>query len=355
MNGASRKREALFENIRFAQYTKQNFHKSTGNYGQFVINHVQYTLDYYRGRLPSRQEGARSSVADEAIQVSVIIPTYNRKALLMRSVQSVLDQNGVTLEVIVVDDGSDDGTPEALEALNDARVRVIRAAHGGACAARNLGIDAARGKYIAFQDSDDVFLPGKLSRQMAVLEESGADAVFCRFRRVADGAATLIPPDGVKPGPVTHEKLLFENLVSTQTILGTRASLAATRFDERYPRLQDWEMVLRYTQRFRLVYHDDVLVEVYEQPDSISRRPEKAMAALRMLLATYRGEYRRDEAALLHMRDMMQLMAIDCGETIWRDCLGMLSPHVSLAANISLARRGLTQLGHALLDRRKQS
>lgn len=294
-------------------------------------------------------------MTDETIQVSVIIPTYNRRALLLRSVQSVLDQTGVTLEVIVVDDGSTDGTPDALEALNDPRVRVIRAAHGGACAARNLGLDAARGRYVAFQDSDDVFLPGKLARQVAVLERTGADAVFCRFRRVADGTASLIPGDEVRPGPITHEMLLLENQASTQTILGTRASVADVRFDERFPRLQDWELVLRYTQRYRLVYHDDVLAEVYEQPDSISRRPEKALAALRMLLAAYRREYRRDEAALMRMRDMMQLMANACGTTIWRECLTMLSPHISLAANADLARRALTQLGHALLDRRKRS
>lgn len=286
-------------------------------------------------------------------QVSVIIPTYNRRELLLRSVRSVLAQAGVTLEVIVVDDGSDDGTVEAVEAMGDDRVRCVRASHGGACAARNIGLREARGQYVAFQDSDDVFRPGKLATQVRQLTESGADAVFCRFCRHVDEAETLIPGDETAPGAITHEALLMGNKVSTQTILGTRASLLDTSFDERFPRLQDWELVLRYTQKYRLIYFDDVLVDVYEQADSISRAPEKALAALRMLFARYRAEYRQSGERVLSMLDALQIAANGCGGNIWRECAALLSPRAGMKANLIVLRRLAGQLYHRIKDGKK--
>ena len=95
--------------------------------------------------------------------VSVIIPTYNRRALLGRAVDSALKQTERDIEVIIADDGSTDGTEALFAGETDPRVRYCRLPHAGACAARNAGIDLARGKYIAFLDSDDVWRPDKLA------------------------------------------------------------------------------------------------------------------------------------------------------------------------------------------------
>lgn len=110
--------------------------------------------------------------------VSVILPTYNRGYVLKRAVDSVLAQTYSNLELIVIDDGSTDNTQELLGSYNDPRLKiVIPGKNGGAAAARNRGLEVARGEYIAFQDSDDEWLLEKLERQIAHLEANPEAAV----------------------------------------------------------------------------------------------------------------------------------------------------------------------------------
>jgi len=104
-------------------------------------------------------------------RVSVIIPTYNRAATLGRAIDSALEQTIDDLEVVVVDDGSTDDTESVLAAYEDPRVRtIIHATNQGANVARNTGLEHVRGEYVAFLDSDDVWHPAKLERQLAALE-----------------------------------------------------------------------------------------------------------------------------------------------------------------------------------------
>jgi glycosyltransferase involved in cell wall biosynthesis len=133
--------------------------------------------------------------------VSVIIPTFNRAHCIARSIESVLGQTFVDIEVIVIDDGSTDGTAEVLTPFGS-RIRIIRCANGGVAAARNRGIRAARAKWIAFQDSDDVWHPEKLERQLRCLEKYGMKVCFSRcvagngdlFTDVEEIASTIIEP-----------------------------------------------------------------------------------------------------------------------------------------------------------------
>lgn len=110
--------------------------------------------------------------------VSVVIPTYNRATTISRAIQSVLDQTYRDLEVIVVDDGSTDSTQEILRGF-DGRIKVIRQANAGPSSARNCGIKAARGDIVAFLDSDDVWLPSKLERQVEMLMREGRGMPCC--------------------------------------------------------------------------------------------------------------------------------------------------------------------------------
>ncbi|MFC7193467.1 glycosyltransferase family 2 protein [Halosimplex aquaticum] len=121
-------------------------------------------------------------------QVSVIIPTYNRATLVKRAIQSVLNQTFKDFELIIVDDASDDETPEVIDSINDARLEYIRHdlnRHGGA--ARNTGIKYASGKYIAFLDDDDEWYPTKLERQVerfeTVSNEIGSFIAGARYIR----------------------------------------------------------------------------------------------------------------------------------------------------------------------------
>lgn len=105
--------------------------------------------------------------------VSIIIPTYNRSKTIKRSINSVLYQTYDDFEIIVIDDGSSDGTDKVIKEFNDSRIKYVRhELNRGASAARNTGIKLSRGKYIAFQDSDDVWVPDKLEKQMNVFKSS---------------------------------------------------------------------------------------------------------------------------------------------------------------------------------------
>lgn len=123
--------------------------------------------------------------------ISVVLPAYNRRNTVRKAVESVLNQTERDIECIVVDDASTDDTAGVLTEISDSRLRIIRLTeNSGACHARNVGVQAAKGEYIAFQDSDDCFHPDKLERQLAFLQETGADVVFLRhepYLRAADG------------------------------------------------------------------------------------------------------------------------------------------------------------------------
>ncbi|MBI2073614.1 MAG: glycosyltransferase family 2 protein [Gemmatimonadetes bacterium] len=119
--------------------------------------------------------------------VSVIIPTYNRLEYLKKALITVQAQSLGNWELTIVDDGSSDGTAEYVESLGDSRVRVERREHSGNPARiRNVGVRRSRGRYVAFLDSDDLWEPSKLERQVAAMAESGCRWSYTRFDMIDD-------------------------------------------------------------------------------------------------------------------------------------------------------------------------
>lgn len=118
--------------------------------------------------------------------VSIIIPTFNRAATIGRAVESALSQTYHPTEIIVVDDGSTDQTPEALRQFGDA-IRVVKQVNAGPSAARNRGVAHARGEIIAFLDSDDDWLPEKLERQLRLMRDQRLPCCICNASLTADG------------------------------------------------------------------------------------------------------------------------------------------------------------------------
>ena len=154
------------------------------------------------------------------IPVSVIIPTYNRAALVKEAVASVLAQTWREFELIVVDDGSTDDTPEAL-APYASRIRLLRRENrGGVSAARNAGMAAARGEWLAFLDSDDLWLPEKLARQMAYLA-AHPDAAWCQTEEtwVRRGVRLKQPPTHRKIGGRIFFQSLERCMVSPSAVI----------------------------------------------------------------------------------------------------------------------------------------
>ena len=140
----------------------------------------------------------------EHIAVSVIVPIYNTKPWLEECVQSILAQKASfpePYEVILVDDGATDGCGELCDALaaRDDRIRVIHQENQGLSAARNTGIDAARGRYYAFVDSDDILRPDYLKKLYDACEAHDAYMAVCAVEDVAEDGASLDPPSYTDP------------------------------------------------------------------------------------------------------------------------------------------------------------
>ena len=183
--------------------------------------------------------------------VSVIIPTYNRAWVLKEAVDSVLAQEFGDFELIVVDDGSTDATAELLAAYAD-RVRVLRQTNRGVSAARNAGIAAARGKLIAFLDSDDLWLPGKLGRQVEFFN-SHAGVLIGQTEE-------LWVRNGLRVNPgCRHRKrngIIFEPslelcLVSPSAGMVRRELFDQVGlFDESLPACEDYDLWLRVSCRY---------------------------------------------------------------------------------------------------------
>jgi glycosyltransferase involved in cell wall biosynthesis len=188
--------------------------------------------------------------------VSIIIPTYNRAATIAVSVASALAQTYQPIEVIVVDDGSDDDTASALSDYAD-RIRLIRQKNAGPSAARNRGVAESRGDIIAFLDSDDAWLPDKIRRQVELMEQAGADMTCCVCNaeiRGIDGkitgssfeAAGLNP--AVKRGRWLNpsEFLATGFLLFNQVVAVRRTAFNAVGgFDPKLRLLEDHELALR--------------------------------------------------------------------------------------------------------------
>lgn len=208
--------------------------------------------------------------------VSVIIPTYNREASIRRSIESVLNQTYTDLELIVVDDGSVDGTAAVVKAIDDPRLSYVYQPNGGACSARNRGIELAKGDYIAFQDSDDVWKPDKLRKQMEYLTENDYDLIGCGFVRTN---TTVSAPTSAYA--FTIRNVLTGNRVSTQTMLMKREVASSVRFDTSCKRLQDWDFLIRVTiGGFRIGFLDEVLVDAYYSDNSITLTVKEEEALL---------------------------------------------------------------------------
>ena len=158
--------------------------------------------------------------------VSVVMPLYNAGQLLRRPVESVLAQGHGDLELVVVDDGSSDDSADIVDeyARGDARVRLVRSErNAGVAAARNRAIGLARGRYVAFLDSDDWWHPDKLTRQLATLEACGAAIAYARYQRVAEDGRVLglVEP----PAAVGYRDMLRSNHIGNCTGIYDRKRL----------------------------------------------------------------------------------------------------------------------------------
>ncbi len=246
--------------------------------------------------------------------MTVILPTHNRAQTLGPAIQSVLNQalpSHVTLEVVVVDDHSEEDIAAVVTGLGDRRVRVVENNGApGAASARNVGLANAKGQFIAFQDSDDLWLPGKLQMQWDALAGPGAAAdaapqtdlqasgraAWCYgdMTRTGSNSAPHLAPD-VMPGRIVGPDHDYQvRNIGIQTCLLKRHVVDAVgRFDERFPRFTDLEWLTRVALAFPGTRIGRPLVAYADEtPGSISQRPGAAAEARQLLLQRHGRDVR---------------------------------------------------------------
>ena len=210
------------------------------------------------------------------LQVSVVLPTYNRGWIVAQAVDSVLDQTYGNVELIVVDDGSIDDTPQLLSAYGD-RLRTIRQENRGVSAARNAGIRAAGGDLIALLDSDDAWLPGKVTAQVDFFQAK-PDALICQTEEVWIRNGVRVNPGKRhrKEAGMIFERSLALCLVSPSAVMMRRSLLDEVGlFDESLPACEDYDLWLRIAWRYPIHLIDQpLIVKRGGHADQLSRMPE---------------------------------------------------------------------------------
>jgi glycosyltransferase involved in cell wall biosynthesis len=214
----------------------------------------------------------------EMESVSIIIPAYNAETYLKEAVDSALSQTYNEREVIIVDDGSTDRTPRILADYGHS-VRVIRQANRGSPAACNAGVAAARGTWISFLDADDVWLPGKLARQIEACRDTGishTDSVC-----FGDSLAGEVRRSSFEPpysGRILKE-LLVRNFITKSTVMMRRDLFQQYGgFDETFVGVEDWPFWLKVCAEHELGYLPEAVVRYRVHRESKSMKARKMLA-----------------------------------------------------------------------------
>ncbi len=271
--------------------------------------------------------------------VSVVIPARNAEATIVRAVQSVLAQTCSPDEIVVVDDASTDGTIRAARRCGPVRI-VALGRHGGAGAARNAGVRAAEGAWVAFLDADDEWLPEKLEKQRQRIEpHSDQSVIFCGSEEFSEDGTSL--GDTMRGAPVdcsslAWKSLLRRNFIATPTAMVPRdLFLQLGGFDQRLIVAEDQDMWIRLALAGRLTYVPETLACVHVRRGSLSayRAGDQARNVIPMI-----------ERHLMHM----------AGRLTPEEAWDILGERLSNAARIALAN-GDTASGMSFMLRALRS
>ncbi|MDD2921516.1 MAG: glycosyltransferase family 2 protein [Anaerolineales bacterium] len=224
------------------------------------------------------------------VKVSVIIPTYNRADLILQTIGSVLAQTFTDYEIIVIDDGSTDNTAEILRELIEAgKIQYVWQENKGESAARNHGLRLARGKYIAFLDSDDLWLPQKLEAQVTYLEahpEAGlAQSAFAKFDD-ATGEDLGTRNSAWFSGWIYPEILMhWSDLMAVDAVLiPAKVIEHVGGFDETLRKGEDPDLWRRISRHYPFIAMPEVLTKVRVHSGSVSANKAEASKAFRVYL-----------------------------------------------------------------------
>lgn len=234
----------------------------------------------------------KSLRGDFAMQVSVIIPAYNREKTIVKCLDSVINQTYRPFEVIVVDDASNDNTVKLVEEYPSDIVKIIKCSNnGGAQVARNIGIKAASGDWIAFQDSDDIWLPDKLKKQKEAIEKSNFE--------VCAGGGICKKGDEEKyifingeNGNVYKDILKLKTYILYPTLLIKKSLLEKIGYlDEKVEAYQELDTAIRLSKENHFAYiNAPLFIYNIHEGETISKNKDKGLKGIQYLFIKYKDE-----------------------------------------------------------------
>ncbi len=275
--------------------------------------------------------------------VSVVCPAYNCAQFIAPALESVFAQTFHPIEVIVVDDGSTDSTPELIKSYRE--VCYLRQVNSGPSAARNSGIRAARGEYVAFLDLDDLWIPEKLSNQVAALESCPeAGLAFSDMSLFSNGGSeelTMFQKYRLTAEYFGHErlidravaKLVTMNFIPTSSVVARKTALTqAGGFDEQFRKSEDWDLWLRMALRYPIIYSPELLTLKRVHEVNTSRDSEGMNVASLQVLEKLKRDH----------QELLEELGVDI-KSVLRDGYRNLGYFYLRQISLAEARRALGQ------------
>lgn len=223
--------------------------------------------------------------------ISVVIPTFNREKTIKYCLDSVKNQTYKNLEIIIVDDGSSDKTVEIVEAYDDSRINCIKlSGNKGAQAARNTGIIHSKGDWIAFLDSDDEWLPNKLTQQIELVGKAQVDVVYCECFVKKNEEYTLFGMKGLN-GDI-YKDLLFGPEPMFQGLLVKKSCLESIGYlDENVPSYQEWDTSIQLAKMFKFAYcSEPFFIYHLHEGETISKNIKRGFDGMKYIVDKYADE-----------------------------------------------------------------
>ena len=219
--------------------------------------------------------------------VTVVIPAYNREDVLEKSVRSVLEQSYRELELILVDDGSGDGSARLIRdylasAPEESRIRLLcKPVNEGAARARNTGLDAARGRYIAFLDADDLWQSDKLARELSFMKERNAGFVYTAYV-FGDEYGNPTRKAVRVPETLTYRQALSRTIIFTSTVLADTEKIDRSLLKMPDVGSEDTATWWRILREGNVAYGLDECLVIYRRPKGGSLSSNKRIAVKRI-------------------------------------------------------------------------
>ena len=226
-------------------------------------------------------------------EVSIILPTYNRADTIKRSVTSIINQTFENWELLIVDDGSTDSTAESVNNL-DPRIKYHYQKNKGVYTARNNGLNLSRCNYITFMDSDDEWMPQKLTLQVEKFEKTSGKVglIYAFYDVIYDKTNTLVGKIDTHHKGDVYEVCLSGNPIGASTVLIRKEVLQKVGyFDERFNGMQDWDLWLRISKHYHFDYVPKYVFKYYLHDNQLSCNLALRVQIWECFLAKFKDDF----------------------------------------------------------------